>query len=202
MPSGTYTILGDDGQPVGTETFRCAPGPIGWRYVSEIGSTEHGGQHRETVDLAVDTAWRIVRVRVRAGPHELHLAREGDLLVGDRDGEPLELAFGPEDHLDHLTPATNLITTRRLSGTGQIDVVFLEPFTLEARRERQRYEVRGDERVETPVGTFAATRWSYTSLASGWSSDLWVAGDVVVRYDRIFALAAYDPGANGPRPLA
>ena len=48
---------------------------------------------------------------------------------------------------------------------------------------------------------FAATRWTYTSLDSGWTSDLWVAGDVVVRYDRIFELTWYDPGASGPRAL-
>jgi hypothetical protein len=200
MPSGTYEILGDDGEPVGTETFRCAPGPAGWRYVSEIETTEHGA-HRQSVDIAVDAAWRMARVRVRTGAHELHLERAGDLLVGARDDEPLELAFPSAMHLDYLTPATNLITTRRLAASTEIEVVFVEPFTLEPRLDRQRYDRRGKERVETPVGAFDATRWGYTSLGSGWSSDLWVAGDVVVRYDRIFTLTAYDPGATGPRPL-
>ena len=30
-------------------------------------------------------------------------------------------------HLDYFTPATNLITTRRLTDTTEIDVVFLGP---------------------------------------------------------------------------
>jgi Putative glycolipid-binding len=200
MPSGTYTIVGDDGSPVGTETFRCAPGPMGWRYVSEIETTEHG-PHRETVDVAVDAAWRIARFRVATGAHELQLERDGDRLTGVRDGDPLDVPFAAQTHLDYLTPATNLITTRRLPDTAEVDVVFVEPYTLVPSRERQRYERGGEEPTETPVGTFAATRWGYTSLASGWSSDLWVAGDVIVRYDRIFELVAYEPGANGPRPV-
>jgi hypothetical protein len=201
MPTGRYTILGDDGRPVGTESFRCAPGPMGWRYFSDVDTTEHG-RHHEVVDIAVDADWRIARVRIHTGAHELLLERHGDLISGWRDGVALELAFGPDAHLDYLTPATNLITTRRLTGTTEIDVAFIEPFTLEPVRERQRYERRGDEEVETAVGRFAATRWGYTSIDSGWSSDLWVAGDVVVRYDRIFELVDYEPGANGPRPIA
>jgi len=180
MPTGRYTIIGDDGDPVGTESFRCAPGPAGWRYVSEIDTTEHG-PHRETVDIAVDADWRIVRLRIETGEHRLLL-------------EPTQDA-----HIDYLTPATNLITTKRLRGTSELDVVFIEPLTLERITERQRYELRGDELVDTPVGRFAATRWTYTSLGSGWTSDLWVAGDVVVRYERIFELTTYDPGASGPR---
>jgi len=200
MPVGTYTIIGEDGEPVGTEAFRCAPGPIGWRYVSEIDTVEHG-QHHEVVDIVVDADRRIVRVRIDTGEHQLLLEPHDDALVGWRDDEPLDVAWGPDDHLDYLTPVTNLITTERLTGTTEIDVVFIEPFTLEPVRRRQRYELHGDEEVQTPVGRFAATRWTYTSLDDGWTSDLWVAGDVVVRYERIFELIEYDPGASGPRVL-
>jgi hypothetical protein len=198
MPAGTYTIIGGDGKPVGTEVFRCAPGPMGWRYFSEIDTAEHG-QHHEIVDVVVDTDWRIVRMRIDTGEHELLLEPSAGTLIGSRDGEPLELPWGPEDHLDYLTPAANLITTQRLTDTSEIEVVFVEPLTLEPVRDRQRYELHGEEEVQTPVGRFAATRWTYTSIDDGWTSDLWVAGDVVVRYDRIFELIAYDPGANGPR---
>lgn len=182
MPVGRYAIIGDDGEPVGTEEFRCAPGPMGWRYVSEIDTSEHG-QHHETVDITVDAAWRIVRLRIDTGEHRLLDEPSGD------------------EHIDYLTPVTNLITTKRLTGTTELDVRFLEPFTLEETRDRQRYELRDDEEVDTPAGRFEATRWTYTSLDSGWTSDLWVAGDLVVRYDRIFELIWYDPGAAGPRVL-
>jgi hypothetical protein len=104
-------------------------------------------------------------------------------------------------HLDYLTPATNLITTRRLEDTTEIDVVYLAPFTLEASRVRQRYELGGPDEVETPSGRFSATRWTFTALDSGWTADLWVAGDVVVAYDRLFELSEYEAGASGAHPL-
>ena len=79
-------------------------------------------------------------------------------------------------------------------------MLFLEPVTLEPTLVRQRYQRKANEGVDTAVGRFDATRWTYTSLDSGWTSDLWVAGDVVVRYDRLFELEWYEAGASGPRP--
>jgi hypothetical protein len=201
MPAGRYMIIGDDGDPVGTETFRCAPGPAGWRYVSDVETEEHG-RHREVVDVAVDAAWRIARVRLDSGAHRLALEPRDGALRGERDGDDVDLEWRPDDHLDYLTPATNLVTTRRLGGTSEIDVVYLAPFSMEASRVRQRYELVGSEEVATPVGRFAADRWVYASLDTGWTSDLWVAGDVVVRFDRIFELVEYEAGAHGPRVLS
>lgn len=40
MPFGRYTVFGDGGEPVGTEEFRAAPGPMGWRYFSEVETKE------------------------------------------------------------------------------------------------------------------------------------------------------------------
>jgi len=68
--------------------------------------------------------------------------------------------------------------------------------------ERQRYELLGEEEVATPAGRFAARRWRYTALATGWTRDLWVAGDVVVAYQGLYALELYEPGASGPPVLA
>jgi hypothetical protein len=198
MPSGRYVILGDDGEPVGSEDFRCAPGPVGWRYFSEVDTAEHG-PHHEVVDIAVDARWRPVRLRIDSEAHHLILEDAGEALAGFRDQAAVEYPWGPQTHLDYLTPATNLVTIQRLSGTAEIDVLFVEPFDLGVRPVRQRYERIGDERVETPVGWFDAARWRFTALDSGWSGDLWVAGDVVVAYEGIFRLESYDPGARGPR---
>jgi hypothetical protein len=201
MPQGRYTVLGDDGAPVGTESFRCAPGPVGWRYFSDV-DTVDPAPHREIVDVAVDADWRIARVRIDTGDHHLLLEPRGDALTGFRDGEALEIAFEPAMHLDYFTPATNLITTKRLAGTAEIEVVYLAPVTLEPSVVRQRYELRGPEEIETAAGRFAGTRWTFTALDSGWTADLWVAGDVVVAYHRLFDLVAYEPGASGAPPLA
>jgi hypothetical protein len=202
MPFGRYTVLGDDGEPAGTEEFRCAPGPIGWRYFGEV-ETAEPEPHHETLDFAVDADWRIARVRIATGGHDILLGPGpgGATLTGYLDREPIEIPFGPDVHLDYFTPATNAITARRLTGTTEIDVVYLEPVTLTPTRGRQRYELIGDERVATPVGSFDASRWRFTALDSGWTSDLWLAGDTVVRYDRLFELTWLDPGVSGPHPV-
>jgi len=203
MPFGRYTVFGENGKPVGTEEFRCAPGPMGWRYFSQVGTTDPS-THSETLDFAVDADWRIARVRIDTGEHDILLepGSGGTSLTGYRDKQPIEIAYGDDVHLDYFTPATNAISARRLTGTDEIDVVYLEPVTLEPTRVRQRYELIGDEQIDTPVGTFAASRWRFTSLASGWTGDLWLAGDIVVRYEDLFELAWLDPGASGPRPVA
>lgn len=205
MPFGRYTVL-DEGEPVGTEEFRSAPGPMGWRSFSQV-QTSDPSPRAETLDFAVDAGWRIARVRIDTGEHDLLLEPTpgGDVLRGFRDRRPIEIAYGPDVHLDYFTPTTNAITTRRLTGTTEIDVVYLEPVTLEPSRVRQRYELVGDERVATPVGAFDATRWRFTALesdqGSDWTSHLWVAADIVVRYERLFELEWLDPGATGPRPI-
>jgi hypothetical protein len=197
MPSGRYSVRGRSGGVVGTEDFRCAPGPMGWRYVSEI-DREEPSMHRESVDVTVDTSWRVVRTRIETGSHEILLEPQGDVLAGVRDGEHVEVPWGPETHLDYLSPAFNAITAQRLSDTAEIDVVYLEPVTLVPIDMRQRYELVRRENVDTPAGRFLAVRWRYTALTTGWTSDLWVAEDVVVRYDRAFELIAYERGATGP----
>ncbi len=198
---GRYTVMDGDGNPVGTEGFRCAPGPMGWRYFSDIRTTVPE-PHHEIVDLAVDAAWRPVRMRIDTSSHEILLSAEGNLLTGFRDRRPLEIQWGPQTELDYLSPAFNAVTANRLRATAEIDVVFLETVTCEPRTERQLYELLGDEEVTTPVGRFAARRWRYTQLSTGWSRELSVAGDVVVAYQGLYALDWYEPGASGPVTLA
>ena len=200
MPVGRYTVMDGSGRPVGTEDFRCAPGPAGWRYAASIVTTEPE-PHREIVDFVVDSSWRPVRLRIDTESHQLSLALQGDRLVGTRDGRQVDEPFGPETEIDYLSPCFNAVTANRLSGSAEIDVVFLKPVTCEPVRMRQRYERLGEERVSTPVGTFAAIAWQYTALDSGFNRRLWVAGDVVVAYEDVFELAEYDPGPRGPFPV-
>ena len=204
MPFGRYTVL-DDGEPVGTEEFRCARsggmalvqpdpdlGPVTRRDAGLRGGRRVAPRPRP------DRHGRARPAQTRAGRRTLQ---------GFRDRRPIEIGFGPDVHLDYFTPTTNAITTHRLDGTAEIDVVYLEPVTLESSRVRQRAELVGDERVERRSAPFDATRWRFTALDSGrgsnWTSDLWVAGDIVVRYgERLFELEWLDPGATGPRPIA
>ncbi len=197
MPTGSYVVMDGEGNTTGREDFRCAPGPAGWRYVSEIETTQPE-PHAETVDLVVDGAWEPVRVRIVTGRHEIVLHRHGDAMTALRDGTQIEVPVRPD--VDYLSPAFNAVTANRLGATADIEAIYLEAVTCEPRLEPQRYELLGDEEVLTPVGTFAARRWRYTALSTGWTRDLWVAGDVVVRYEGLFELTWYERGAGGPRP--
>jgi hypothetical protein len=200
LQGGVYTVMDGKGNPVGTEEFRCAPGPAGWRYFAEV-ETSVPEPHREVVDLVVDRRWRPVRLRIDTGSHDLVIMVEDDRATVVRDGEPVDVAFGPDVELDYLSPCFNAVTANRLTGTAEIDVLYLEPVTCEPVRVRQRYELMGSEEVATPVGRFRSERWRYTALESGFSRPFWVAGDVVVAYEDVFELAEYDAGASGPFPL-
>jgi hypothetical protein len=200
VPAGRYAVLGEGGARVGTEEFRCAPGPMGWRYFSDV-QTNEPVPHRETIDVVTDADRRPIRLRVATGDHELFLQAQKGVLAGFRDGELLELAWGPDIHIDYYTPGTNAVTCMRLDGTSEIDVIYVEPYELTASRVRQRYELIGEEEVETPAGTFGATRWRFTALDSGWTGDLWIAGDTVIAYERLFTLEWFEPGATGAHPV-
>jgi hypothetical protein len=201
VPAGRYIVMDGRGTAVGTEEFRCAPGPAGWRYAATI-STSSPEPHGELVDFVVDSAWRPVRLRIDTGSHQLLASPEGGRLTGIRDGEPLDVPFGPEVEIDYLSPCFNAVTAIRVGRTADIDVLYLEPVTCQPIRVRQRYDRGAEETVATPVGRFRATRWQYTALDSGWSRPFWLAGEVVVAYQDLFRLDEYDPGPAGPFPLS
>jgi hypothetical protein len=200
MPVGRYGILGDDGARRGSEEFRCAPGPMGWRCFSNI-RLEDEQPHDEIVDVAVDASWRLVRTRIETGSHNILLSAEGDSLEGFRDREPVSIPWGPDTELDYASPAYNVVTANRLRRSAEFDVVFLEPVTCEPVLERQRYDLIGEEEVETAVGRFDATRWQFTALSSGFTAGMWIAGDVLVRYEGLYELEHYESGASGPQVL-
>ena len=95
MPRGTYHHLDPGGSLAGVEVFSCAPGPSGWRYVSQVydGSSAPLGR----VDVTVDDRWRQVRVQVKcgswtvrggvAGPEAVWV-RAADALPGTAPGAP------------------------------------------------------------------------------------------------------------------
>lgn len=50
--------------PLGEEHFHCAPGPSGWRYVSQ--TITPSGDHSGSVDLAIDELGRPIRLELNA----------------------------------------------------------------------------------------------------------------------------------------
>src|SRR5437764_1351247 len=120
-----------------TEQFRCAPGPMGWRYFSTV----QGARGTTNVDLSVDAGWRPVRVRIQTPEHHLLLSARGSVL----DDEQLDVAFDPETQtFDFSSPCFPLATARRLGASGALDTITLDPVTLRPSAEHHRYEA-GDE---------------------------------------------------------
>ena len=65
MPRGRYSLHDPhDHTPLGEEHFHCAPGPSGWRYVSQ--TTAPSGDHAGSVDLALDELGRPIRLELHA----------------------------------------------------------------------------------------------------------------------------------------
>jgi hypothetical protein len=200
VPIGTYTVMDGTGTPVGIEEFRASSGPFGWRYVATI-RTNDPEPHVESVDLTADRRHRPVRLHIDSGSHRLLLSPQRDRLVGTLDGGSVEIPWDEGMHLDYLSPCFNALTAAALGDTADIEVVYLRPITLEPSLERQRYESLGRGEVRTPVGTFHSDAWRYTMLATGWSRTIRVTDLLVVSYEGLFELTAYDPGRTGPRPL-
>ncbi|HJT37572.1 MAG TPA: hypothetical protein VJ818_04035 [Actinomycetota bacterium] len=177
-----------------TEQFRCAPGPMGWRYFSQVRS-DAGVTN---VDLSVDAAWRPVRVRIQTPVHHLLLSARGPSVLDD---EQLDVTFDPETTtIDFPSPCFPLATARRLGGTGEIVAIAIDIETLRHSSERHRFEAGDEQEIATPAGRFVARAWRHVAARPGFSRALWIAGDVVVAADGL-ELAAYDPGGRGPRPV-
>lgn len=92
MPRGTYHHLDPGGDLAGVEVFSCAPGPAGWRYVSQTYSADRLPLGR--VDVTVDDKWRQVRVQVTAGGWTLRGGLAGVDAVWVRTPADLDAASG------------------------------------------------------------------------------------------------------------
>jgi hypothetical protein len=194
MPSGLYRLFDESGAPLGTEQFRCAPGPMGWRYFSTV----QDARGVTNVDLSVDASWRPVRLRIQTPEHHLLVSARAGQLIGILDDEHLELPFDQATMTaDYPSPCFPLATTLRLGSTADIDAISFDPGTLRARTEHHRYEAGESEEVATPVGRFAARAWRHIAPRPSLLRALWIAGDVIVAGDGL-ELMAYDPGGRGP----
>lgn len=159
MPSGSYRLAGGV-----VESFRCAAGPAGWRYVA----TRTDGL---ALDLAVDAAWRPVRL-VASGSAELRGGAVGpDLLWRRGDDEHAATAAG----FTGDSPAFAVVTARMLAldvgATARVRLVRLS-HALGALTVEQGWgrtpDVEGVERYEA------------ADLATGERRTVHLAGDVVV----------------------
>jgi hypothetical protein len=189
LPKGTYHHLDPGGTLAGVEVFSCAPGPSGWRYVSQTYAPDHSPVGR--VDVTVDGRWRQVRVQVTAGGWTLRGGLAGPEVVWVRtpasalpgaaaDAEQTATAVG----FTGRSPAFAVVTARLL-GLSLLDrrrvrlLGVTEPACV-ALPVDEGWALVDVESHDTDTGPLKVERYEVADLATAERRVVHLAGDVVL----------------------
>ncbi|MFK3735706.1 hypothetical protein ACI2LJ_36185 [Streptomyces sp. NPDC088090] len=186
MPRGRYSLHDPhDHTPLGEEHFHCAPGPSGWRYVSQL--TTPDGDHRGSVDLAVDELGRPIRLElhasswqvrgaaldgvtwVRTDPTGTH-ATEGNVRAHAFTGTSPAFLIALT-RLLRLTPGAPETRVRLVALTDPV----LAPLTVD-----QSWLLLGTETHPTDLGPLSVDAYQVSALDTGERHTVHIAGDVVL----------------------
>ena len=198
MPKGTYHHLDPGGDLAGVEVFSCAPGPSGWRYVSQTYDAEQRPLGR--VDVTVDDRWRQVRVQVTAGGWTLRGGLAGPEAVGVRapDGET-----GGDEQAATAAGFTGrspafAVATARLLGLGLLDrrrvrlVGVTEPACV-ALPVDEGWALVDVTEHDTDSGPLPVERYEVADLATAERRVVHLAGDVVLEAPGLELVALESP---------
>ncbi|MEZ3181563.1 hypothetical protein KYY02_23605 [Streptomyces pimonensis] len=186
MPRGRYSLHDPhDHTPLAEEHFHCAPGPSGWRYVSQL--TASSGDHLGSVDLALDELGRPIRLELHAASWQVRgAALDGVTWVrtdptGDHatEGNARAHAFTGSSpaflvataRLLRLTPSTPATRVRLVAFTHPV----LAPRTLD-----QSWALVKREAHTTDNGPLTVDEYQVTALDTGEQHSVHLAGDVVL----------------------
>ncbi|GAA3062618.1 hypothetical protein GCM10017562_30080 [Streptomyces roseofulvus] len=186
MPRGRYSLHDPhDHTPLGEEHFHCAPGPSGWRYVSQL--TTPAGDHRGSVDLAVDELGRPIRLElhaqswqvrgaaldgvtwVRTDPTGTH-ATEGNVRAHAFTGTSPAFLIALT-RLLRLTPGAPETRVRLVAFTDPV----LAPLTVD-----QSWALLGSETHPSDEGGLIVDEYQVSTLDTGERHTVHIAGDVVL----------------------
>lgn len=115
MPRGRYSLHDPhDHTPFAHEHFHCAPGPSGWRYVSQL--TTPTGDPTGSVDLTLDDLGRPLRLELHASSWQVRgAALDGVTWVRtDPTGAHATEGNAPAHAFTGTSPAFLIATTRLL----------------------------------------------------------------------------------------
>ncbi|WP_326596979.1 hypothetical protein [Streptomyces sp. NBC_01803] len=190
MPRGRYSLHDPhDGTPLGEERFHCAPGPSGWRYVSQTFGP--AGSPAGSVDLTLDRLGRPIRLELRAGGWRVRGAALNGVTwvrMAEETGERAEEDNAPARAFTGASPAFLVATARllRLTDTpGQgvrVRLLAFAPLTLAARVRDETWTLTGSE-VHTPEdgnGTLTVDAYHVDDMETGERHAVHLAGDVVL----------------------
>ncbi len=195
MPKGEYRIggdaglLGDGHGEAGAgllETFSCAPGPAGWRYVASLRDAASGIAGGR-VDVTVDSRWRHGRVELRAGGWLLRGGVAGPNVLWVRSGvdgtdaaEQTATAAG----FWGVSPAFLVTTARMLAlEPGQqtsVALIAVAGDALATRTVRHRWTLLDVTDHPTDLRPLRVERYEVADLDTGSVAEIHLAGDVVL----------------------
>lgn len=186
MPRGRYSLHDPhDHAPLGEEHFHCAPGPSGWRYVSQ--RITPSGTPAGSVDLALDDRGRPIRLELRAGDWQVRAgALNGVTWVRtDPTGAHATEDNAPAHAFTGTSPAFLVATARllRLTPASPATRIRLVAFTdpvLAPRTLDQSWTLLKSEAHATDNGPLIVDEYQVTALDTGEQHAVHITGDVVL----------------------
>ncbi|MFJ6844175.1 hypothetical protein ACIQRE_16110 [Streptomyces griseoluteus] len=186
MPRGRYSLHDPhDHTPLAEEHFHCAPGPSGWRYVSQL--TAPDGAHRGSVDLALDDLGRPIRLELHAGGWQVRGAALDGVTWVRTDPAGLEATEGnvPAHAFTGTSPAFLVATARLLrlapsSAATRVRLVALTDPVLAPRTVDQSWALVDREAHATDNGPLLVDEYQVTALDTGERHAVHIAGDIVL----------------------
>ncbi|MEV0558152.1 hypothetical protein AB0I27_32425 [Streptomyces sp. NPDC050597] len=186
MPRGRYSLHDPhDHTPLAEEHFHCAPGPSGWRYVSQL--TSPSGDRAGSVDLALDDLGRPIRLELHASGWQVRgAALDGVTWVrtdptGDHatEGNVRAHAFTGTSPAFLIATARLLRLTPDASATRVRLVAFTDP-VLAPRTLDQSWALITRETHATDNGPLTVEEYQVTALDTGEQHAVHLSGDVIL----------------------
>ncbi|MEU3098691.1 hypothetical protein ABZ690_29025 [Streptomyces sp. NPDC006967] len=186
MPRGRYSLHDPhDHTPLADEHFHCAPGPSGWRYVSQL--TAASGDHLGSVDLALDELGRPIRLELHAAGWQVRgAALDGVTWVRtDPTGAHATEGNVRAHAFTGASPAFLVATARLLrltpsSAATRVRLVALTDPVLAPRTLDQSWALVKRETHVTDNGPLTVDAYQVTALDTGEQHAVHLAGDVVL----------------------
>ncbi|WP_327395653.1 hypothetical protein [Streptomyces phaeochromogenes] len=186
MPRGRYSLHDQhDHTPLAEEHFHCAPGPSGWRYVSQL--TSPSGDPDGSVDLALDDLGRPIRLQLHASGWQVRGAALDGVTWVRTDPTGAHATEGNvRAHAFTGTSPAFLIATARLlrltpdaSATRVRLVAFTDP-VLAPRTLDQSWALITRETHATDNGPLTVEEYQVTALDTGEQHAVHLSGDVIL----------------------
>ncbi|MFE6482683.1 hypothetical protein ACFVGN_07100 [Streptomyces sp. NPDC057757] len=186
MPRGRYSLHDPhDHTLLAEEHFHCAPGPSGWRYVSQL--TAPSGDHAGSVDLAIDDLGRPIRLELNAASWQVRgAALDGVTWVRTDPAGTRATEGNVRAHAFTGTSPAFLVATARLlrltpsaAATRVRLVAFTDP-VLAPRTLDQSWALMSRETHATDNGPLTVDEYQVTALDTGEQHAVHLTGDVVL----------------------